>query len=92
MKKRQRDSEEYAKHKDLFFETVTCAFKHLIEANVFGENSDEITYFISMSDDERIPELQDYSAKPLNSENVYKKFHEEVLRDNEFWEKKYSNS
>lgn len=90
--KEAADSEEYAKHKDLFFETVTSAFKHLIEAKVFGENSDEITYFISMSDDERTPDLQDYSAKLLNSESVYEKFHEELLRENEFWEKKYSNS
>lgn len=84
--KEESDSEEYEKHIDLFLETVTSAFKHVIESKIFGENSDEITYFISMSDDEKTPEIQNYSAKILNSENVYKRFHEEILRETEFWE------
>ena len=79
------NSEEYEKHIDLFLETVTSAFKHLIESKIFGENSEEITYFISMSDDDRAPEIQDYSAKVLCSENVYKRFHEEILNETEFW-------
>lgn len=84
--KEESDSEEYEKHIDLFLETVTSAFKHVIESKIFGENSDEITYFISMSDDEKTPEIQNYSAKILNSENVYKKFHEEILHETKFWE------
>ncbi len=86
--KEAADSQEYEKHKDLFLETVTSAFQHVIEANVFGENSDEITYFISMSDDERTSDIEDDSAKLLNLKIVYEKYHEEILRDNEFWEKK----
>lgn len=84
--KEESDSEEYEKHIDLFLETVTSAFKHVIKSKIFGENSDEITYFISMSDDDRVPEIQDYSAKVLCSENVYKRFHEEILNETEFWE------
>lgn len=72
--KEESNPEEYAKHIDLFFEAVTSAFKNLIELNIFGEASEEITYFISMTDDERTPEIENYSAKLLNSENVYKDF------------------
>lgn len=72
--KEESDPEEYEKHIDLFFETVTSAFKNLIELKIFGEDSEKITYFISMSDDERTPEIENYSAKLLNSENVYKDF------------------
>lgn len=72
--KEEANSEEYARYTELFFETVTTAFKNLIEAETFGENSGEITYFISMSDDERTTEIENYSARLLNSENVYEKF------------------
>ena len=72
--KEESNPEEYEKHIDLFFETVTSAFKNLIELKIFGEDSEEITYFISMTDDERTPEIENYSAKLLNSENVYKDF------------------
>ena len=72
--KEESNPEEYEKHIDLFFETVTSAFKNLIELKIFGEASEEITYFISMTDDERTPEIENYSAKLLNSENVYKDF------------------
>lgn len=41
--KEEANSEEYAGYKDLFLETVTSAFKHLIESNIFGKNSEEIT-------------------------------------------------
>ena len=68
------NSKEYEKHNALFFEAVTSAFKNLIAANTFGNNSDEITYFISMSDDERTYEIEDFSAKLLNSENVCQTF------------------
>lgn len=78
---------EYEKHTDLFLETVTLAFQHVIESKIFGERSEEITYFISMSDDDRTPEIEDHSAQLLSSENVYKKFHEETLRESEFWSK-----
>lgn len=44
-----------------------------------------------MSDDERTSEIENYSARLLNSENVYKKFNEEVLKETEFWEKQYNS-
>lgn len=72
--KENANSKEYEKHHALFFEAVTSAFKNLIAAKTFGNNSDEITYFISMSDDERTYEIEDFSAKLLNSENVCQTF------------------
>ncbi len=72
--KEEANSKEYEKHTALFFESVTSAFKNLIAEKTFGDNSDEITYFISMSDDERIYEIEDFSAKLLNSESVCQAF------------------
>ena len=72
--KEESNPDEYALHIDLFIETVISAFKGAIESNIFGENSEEISFFISMSDDERTYEIEDHSAKVLNSEKVYKEF------------------
>ena len=58
----------------LFIETVTSAFLELIQSNVFGFNPDEVTYFISMSDDNRTVEIENNSANVLNSQKVYKEF------------------
>ena len=65
--------EEY-RFTELFFETVTAAFLELIQTNVFGFDPDEVTYFISMSDDDRAEEIENNSAKVLNSEKVYEEF------------------
>lgn len=72
--KEEADSKEYEKHTELFFEAVAFAFKNLIAEKTFGSNSDEITYFISMSDDERTYEIENFSAKLLNSESVCQAF------------------
>ena len=42
---------------------VISVFKKLIEEEIFGENSEEITYFISTTDGDYIYELENYSAK-----------------------------
>ena len=76
------DDEVRSKYGELFFETVMQAFQNLIKAKAFGADTDEITYFISMSDDDRTPAIENYSAKLLNPEPIYKEF----LRRNEFFE------
>ncbi len=73
-KKEASNPEEYAKYKALFFDTVTSAFKKVIEEKTFGENSEEVTYFISTSDGDEIYEIENCSAKKLNSEKVYEQF------------------
>lgn len=72
--KEEANSKEYEKHITLFFEAVTSAFKNLITKKTFGNDTDEITYFISMSDDEKTYEIEDFSAKLLNSESVCQAF------------------
>ncbi len=73
-KKEESNPEEYAKYKSLFFDTVISAFKKVIEEKTFGENSEEITYFISASDGDGIYEIENHSAKILNSEKIYEQF------------------
>ncbi len=73
-KKAESNSDEYAKYKSLFFDTVISAFKKVIEEKAFGENSEEVTYFISTSDGDFIYEIENHSAKILNSEKVYEQF------------------
>ena len=58
----------------LFLETVTSAFQKLIQSNAFGLDTDEVTYFISMTDDELGFDIEDDSAKTLNSKRVYEEF------------------
>jgi len=65
--------EEYRFTK-LFLETVTSAFLELIHSGVFGFDPDEVTYFITMSDDERAVEIENNSAKALNPKKVYEEF------------------
>lgn len=76
------DDEVRAKYGELFFEAVTQAFQNLIKAKAFGADTDEITYFISMSDDDRTPAIENYSAKLLNPEPIYGEF----VRQNEIFE------
>lgn len=73
-KQEEINSEVYANSQNLFFEAVIDAFQKLIEENVFGENNDEITFFISVSDDEKTIDIENYSAQRLNSERVYQVF------------------
>ncbi len=72
--KENENPQKYASCVGLFLETITRALKNVIEEKSFGKDSEEITYFISMSDDERTPQIENYSAKLLNSESVYEDF------------------
>ncbi|KOP80180.1 hypothetical protein AMS59_01900 [Lysinibacillus sp. FJAT-14745] len=66
------DSQELALFQRLFFECLTSTLQTLITKGVFSVNT--ITIFISISDDERTEEIENVSAKILNSEEVYNKF------------------
>jgi len=65
--------EEY-RFTEQFLETVISAFQELIKSDVFGLDPDEVVYFITMSDDNRAEEIENNSAKALNSKKVYEKF------------------
>ena len=58
----------------LFIKTITEVFQELIRADVFGLDPTEVTYFITMSDDERSVEIENKSAEILNIKKVYEEF------------------
>ena len=72
--KEEENSAVYAENMDLFLEAVTDAWKTLIKDKVFGEKTEDITYFISMSDDDRAEAIENYSASQLNSKERYEAF------------------
>ena len=82
-KKEASDSEEYAKYKETFIKTVVSAFKRVIEQKCFDKLSEEVTYFVSVSDGDEIYKIENYSAKLLNTEKVYKNFLEYKYKKHE---------
>ena len=53
-----------------FFDALIAAMKQLKETGIFGERTEEITFFVSISDDEEAENLEDFSAGQLNSPEV----------------------
>ena len=72
--KEKAKPEEYATNKNIFLQMVISVFKDLINDNVFKCDLDQVTFFVSLSDGERIYEIENYSAKILNSEKMYEQF------------------
>lgn len=69
-----KNSKEFEENKQLIIDTIISAFKSVIEERILEENSEDIVYFVSMSDDEDIEVLENESAERLNPEWVYEKF------------------
>lgn len=65
---------EYEKNKHLFFETITSVLKRLIKENVFGSHTNDIIFFITLSDGDGIYEIENHSTQQLNTAEVYEKF------------------
>ena len=63
--------EVHERFQDLFLETVIEVFQELREEGVFGP---EVTCFVSMSDDDRAEEIEDDSARRLNTREQYEQF------------------
>ena len=61
-----------------FLETVISVFQELKEEGVFGP---EVVCFVSMSDDDRAPEIEHDSARRLNTPELYAEF----TKQDEFW-------
>ena len=57
-----------------FFNAVISAMKQLKDAKAFGDCSEEITCFVSISDDEEAGHMEDLSAKQLNSAELVAAF------------------
>ena len=64
----------------LFIEAVTTAFRNLIQANAFGLASEDVTYFLYMTDDDRVNDIVKDSSKLLNTVRV----HEGFLKESRF--------
>jgi len=73
-KQEESNPKEYEKYHQQFLEIVTSVLKKFVDKKIFGEASDEITYFVSMTDDKRTRDIENQSARLLNSESVYKTF------------------
>ncbi len=69
-----RNPAEYEKNKPLFFETITSALKRFIKENVPGNCTNDILFFITLSDGDGIYEIENDSAQQLNSAEGYEKF------------------
>ena len=63
--------EVHEQFQEQLLETVTLAFETLRTEGVFGP---EVLCFVSMSDDERTPEIEDASAQRLNTPEQYEQF------------------
>lgn len=50
-----------------FFNALIYAMKQIKESGIFKDRADEITFFVSISDDEGADNIEDLSAKQLNS-------------------------
>ncbi|MDE6462173.1 MAG: DUF4303 domain-containing protein [Muribaculaceae bacterium] len=57
----------YQPEQDFFINAVMLAMKQLKESGTFGKNTDKITFFVSISDDENATNIEDYSAILLNT-------------------------
>ena len=64
----------FREFEEKFYETMTEILLILRNEGVFGHKEDDITVFISISDDERAEMVENYSAGLLNSENVSREF------------------
>lgn len=65
------DDDAYDEFREQFLETVALAFETLRTEGVFGS---EIICFISMSDDDLAAEIEDDSARRLNTSEQYEQF------------------
>lgn len=51
---------------EFFFNALISAMKQVKESGIFKDRADEITFFVSISDDEGAENIEDLSAKQLN--------------------------
>ena len=63
--------EVHEQFQEQLLETAALAFETLRAEGVFGP---EVVCFISMSDDDRTPEIEDASARRLNTPEQYEQF------------------
>lgn len=72
--KEKCNPKEYKKNKESIMNTIILGYKKAIAEKILEKNSVEIVYFISTSDGEQMQELENYSSKELNTEEIHAKF------------------
>ncbi|NGZ77715.1 DUF4303 domain-containing protein [Saccharibacillus alkalitolerans] len=71
------DREDYSiESQAAFYETASEALRRLDDEELFGTGAarEAVTLFLSVTDDDRTDEVENYSAKLLNPEAVYRRF------------------
>ena len=66
--------EEWEQNRRQFFEAAVAAFVRLKAGNVFGEQTKEVTCFVSISDDDRAEDGENWSAQLLNTPELASAF------------------
>jgi len=66
--------EMYEEFYKLFIETATIAFSNLVQSNAFKLCPNETTYFLYMTDDDRVSGIVNESSKQLNTHAVHEEF------------------
>ncbi|GFH91289.1 hypothetical protein IMSAGC002_02541 [Lachnospiraceae bacterium] len=66
--------EEWEQNRRQFFEAAVAAFVRLKAENVFGERTKEVTCFVSISDDDRAEDVENWSAQLLNTPELASAF------------------
>lgn len=75
-KKEEKSPEEYEKHKNEIIDVLISSFDKVIKSNYFDTES--VTFFVSMSDDEQGGALELESSKKLNSDLLHSIFRKEM--------------
>ncbi|MGA3676116.1 DUF4303 domain-containing protein [Lysinibacillus agricola] len=73
-KRESIEDSRFQEFEEKFYEAMAETLLTLHNEGLFCHEKDNITVFISISDDERIEMVENYSAGLLNSENVRSKF------------------
>ena len=73
---RDKKLETTSEFESMFYETLERVIQILYQEGLFSNKitCDQLTLFISMSDDDRALEIENYSARILNSSDVYEMF------------------
>lgn len=70
----KKDHDEHMRMRDVFIETAVSAFRRAILKHPLTADTDDVTYYISISDSDEAKRLENFSSKMLNSKAVYKEF------------------
>ncbi|MGE7911726.1 DUF4303 domain-containing protein [Lysinibacillus xylanilyticus] len=73
-KRESIEDSRFREFEEKFYETMTETLLKLHNEGLFCHEKDDITIFISISDDERAEMVENYSAGLLNSEDVKNEF------------------